>query len=178
MVKVTVPKLINNIMGELTLNSYLLIGLVIWTSFLSFFLFKAVKHYQNLGRGENIKNLSQVLEGIISKQNIHSNNIDKLARQVAKQVEIDRQHFSKQTILRFNPFEESGGDQSFVIVLLNDINNGIVISSLHSRSGTRVYAKEVLAGKAVSHKFSKEEKEAVEKTVQRAGEIKSTQKIN
>mgnify|MGYP001581619117 FL=1 len=50
-----------------------------------------------------------------------------------------------------------------MVALLDGANNGIVISSLHSREGTRVYAKSVVGAKAHTHPFSKEEKEVVEK---------------
>jgi hypothetical protein len=63
-------------------------------------------------------------------------------------------------IVRFNPFHDTGSDQSFAIALLNDRHSGVVISSLHARTGTRVFAKPVEAGKA-SHALSDEEAEAL-----------------
>jgi len=69
-------------------------------------------------------------------------------------------------VLRFNPFKEVGGNQSFVVALLNGRNTGFVLSSLHTREGTRIYAKPVITGAATpEHPFSKEEQE----TVARAG---------
>ncbi len=49
-------------------------------------------------------------------------------------------------VLRFNPFRDTGGDQSFVIALLDDAGTGVVITGLHSRTETRIYAKQVNAG--------------------------------
>ncbi|MCX6722418.1 MAG: DUF4446 family protein [Candidatus Staskawiczbacteria bacterium] len=66
----------------------------------------------------------------------------------------------KTGIVRFNPFNEMGGNQSFVIALLDDKNNGFVISSLFSKEGNRVYAKTVKAGKS-DHMLSSEEVEAL-----------------
>ncbi len=63
-------------------------------------------------------------------------------------------------VVRFNPFPDTGSDQSFAIALLNDRHNGVVISSLHARSGTRVFAKSVEAGRT-SHALSDEEAEAL-----------------
>lgn len=63
-------------------------------------------------------------------------------------------------IVRFNPFPDTGSDQSFSIALLSDRHNGVVISTLHARSGTRVFAKPVTAGRA-SHALSDEEAEAL-----------------
>lgn len=71
-------------------------------------------------------------------------------------------YFQKSAFVRYNPFEETGGDQSFIVAILDGNNSGFVISSLHSRNGTRIYAKQISMGKE-SHQLSKEEKEVVEK---------------
>ncbi len=64
------------------------------------------------------------------------------------------------SVLRYNPFKDLGGDQSFAIALLDGNGDGMIISSLHTRDGTRVYAKPVTNGIS-SHKLSKEEEVAI-----------------
>ena len=59
--------------------------------------------------------------------------------------------------LRFNPFEHTGGDQSFAVALLDRENHGIVLSSLYTREGVRIYAKEIQSGVS-RHALSDEEK--------------------
>jgi Protein of unknown function (DUF4446) len=51
-------------------------------------------------------------------------------------------------LVRFNPFEDTGGNQSFALALLDAEGNGWVLSSLHARTGTRVYAKAIRAGRS------------------------------
>jgi hypothetical protein len=63
-------------------------------------------------------------------------------------------------LVRFNPFEDTGSDQSFAIALLDDARDGIVISSLHGRANTRLFAKPVADG-ASSHTLSDEEAQAI-----------------
>lgn len=63
-------------------------------------------------------------------------------------------------LVRFNPFSDTGSDQSFAIALLNDRRSGIVITSLHARDGTRVFAKSIEDGRA-THALSEEEGEAL-----------------
>ncbi len=63
-------------------------------------------------------------------------------------------------LVRFNPFEDTGSDQSFAIALLDDRRDGIVISSLHGRSVTRVFAKPVENGGS-RHNLSDEETRAI-----------------
>ena len=68
-------------------------------------------------------------------------------------------------LVRFNPYEDTGGDQSFAVALLNGEGTGVVVTSLHNRSGTRVFAKEVIKGGAGRFQFSKEEVEVIEKAI-------------
>ena len=63
-------------------------------------------------------------------------------------------------LVRFNPFEDTGSDQSFAIALLDDQRDGIVISSLHGRANTRVFAKPVASGGS-PHNLSDEESQAI-----------------
>lgn len=72
---------------------------------------------------------------------------------------------SKLSLTRFNPFEELGGDQSFILCLLDNTNTGVIITSLHNRDYTRVYAKYVYQSKADNATLSSEEKEALLKTI-------------
>ncbi len=48
-------------------------------------------------------------------------------------------------LVRYNPFQDTGGDQSFALALLDRHGDGVVLSSLHNRTGTRFYAKPVQA---------------------------------
>ena len=63
-------------------------------------------------------------------------------------------------LVRFNPFSDTGSDQSFAIALLDDEGSGIVVSSLHGRDGTRIFAKPIRAGQA-THPLSAEEQQAL-----------------
>jgi len=67
-------------------------------------------------------------------------------------------------LVRFNPFADTGGDQSFAIALLDAEGNGLVLSSLHSRTDTRVFAKQVANGRS-SHALSTEEQDAIRKAL-------------
>lgn len=63
-------------------------------------------------------------------------------------------------VVRFNPFLDKGGDQSFVVAILDDHADGAVISALHGRNEVRVYAKPVLGGQS-TYTLTAEEKEAI-----------------
>jgi hypothetical protein len=65
-------------------------------------------------------------------------------------------------ILRFNPFNDIGGDQSFSIAFLDGKKTGVVISSLHTKEGTRMYAKPVVKGEAEKYPLTEEEKKVIQ----------------
>jgi hypothetical protein len=68
-------------------------------------------------------------------------------------------------IIRFNPFKDIGGDQSFALALLDGKNSGIVISSLHTREGTRIYSKPIAKGESEKYTLTEEEKQAIKTAV-------------
>jgi len=68
-------------------------------------------------------------------------------------------------IIRFNPFKDIGGDQSFALALLDGKDNGITISSLHTREGTRIYSKPITRGESEKYTLTEEEKAAIKAAV-------------
>ena len=155
-------------MWQLRATDYLLLALGVWLAILSFYLIRTIGHYRRLTKEVKGQTLDKILEEIIEKVNLQNENREKLSKQIQKLNEAQKGSFTKHVLIRFNPFEDTGGDQSFVLALLDGANNGVVISSLHSRGGTRVYAKGVVGAKPTTHPFSKEEKEVVEKAARQA----------
>ena len=64
--------------------------------------------------------------------------------------------------VRFNPFSDQGSNQSFAIGLLDENEDGVVISSLYSRDRMSVFAKPIKNGVS-EHELTKEEKEVLKK---------------
>ena len=87
--------------------------------------------------------------------------IEKYLQTVEKRLSHSVQHVGA---VRFNPFQEVGGDQSFALALLDGHKNGLVISSLYGRESSRVYAKSLEAGKS-RHQLSEEEVSAIEEAL-------------
>lgn len=99
----------------------------------------------------------------ISKNKEFSNNtkeIKVLQSEILNMKDLARLNIQKVGLTKFNPFNESGGDHSFSLALLDGNKNGIIITSLHTRERTRVYLKEVLSGKTKID-LSKEEQKAL-----------------
>ena len=64
-------------------------------------------------------------------------------------------------MVRYNPFRDTGGDQSFSVAWLNEQQDGLVLSSLYSRQETRLYAKPVQGG-ASTYTLTEEEQRALQ----------------
>ena len=72
---------------------------------------------------------------------------------------------TKINLVRYNPFGDLGGDQSFILCLLDNNNSGAIITSLHNRENTRVYAKAIINGQSDNSALSAEETKALIKTI-------------
>lgn len=90
--------------------------------------------------------------------------LDELAEFSARLHKSATASIQKIGLIRFNPFDDTGGDQSFCLAALDAKNNGFILSSIHARSGTRIYTKEIISGKS-EHHLSDEENSALKKAV-------------
>lgn len=86
-------------------------------------------------------------------------------KSISKENQLPQSNNLKINVTRFNPFNDLGGDQSFILTILDQSNTGVVITSLHNRDITRIYAKAVKDGEGDNITLSKEEKSAIVKTI-------------
>jgi hypothetical protein len=142
----------------------LLVGLLIvsvWLGFLTFYLRRLMTNYNTLTDGVNRKNLDTVLSNIIKRIQEQKKDLADLSARCDTIEKNQLFAIQKIGLLRFNPFKDTGGDQSFILSLVDAKNTGVVITALYSRSGTRWYAKKIAHGKGVEHELSEEEKKAL-----------------
>lgn len=147
-------------MPEILLVSIVLIEGV-WLFVVSLMLYRLTKHYRRLVGIDNAP-LDKILDTLI--KNFEGLEL-KLKEQAHRQIELEKQsdfHLSKVGVLRFNPFADTGGSQSFVLAFLDKSNNGLIISSHYGRENTRWYAKKVKGGRGVDFELSQEEQKAIE----------------
>lgn len=117
--------------------------------------------WQKLSKQTKQESLTEILEKLLEHFRISQKSQIEIKR-VLKQQGLEAQaHFQKVGIVRFNPFADSGGDQSFALALMDGHDRGFVISSLHSRQETRIYLKPVINGKGKEFSLSKEEERAI-----------------
>ena len=121
---------------------------------------RATRAYRDLVRGADGGTLQGVLDGHIDRVEAMAarlEEINDLQTYLERRTRGALQHIG---LVRFNPFRDTGGDQSFAIAVLDDRRDGIVLSSLHGRAYTRIFAKPVENG-ASRHNLSDEETQAI-----------------
>jgi hypothetical protein len=121
---------------------------------------RAIRAYRDLVRGQDGGTLHDRLVGS-AEQAVRAT--DRMNEMEAMHAVIDqrtRRSLQHIGLVRFNPFDDTGSDQSFAIALLDDQRDGIVLSSLHGRTNTRLFAKPVADG-ASPHNLSDEETQAI-----------------
>lgn len=139
----------------------LAILLLLWNISLQIGLSRLRKNNSAIFAGNKAKNL----EDVILQQTKNLKTLDKDIQElynISNQINnLAFRGIHKTAMLRFNPFKEVGGDQSFAIAMLNGKNNGLVLSSLYTREGTRIYAKSITAGKSEKYPLTEEEEKAI-----------------
>ena len=134
---------------------------------LGFLIFKLQTHYNSLTKGASQKDLLSSLNLFIAKSENNQRGLEELKKSLENEIKENKHHLQKVGFKRFNPFTDTGGNQSFTLALLDEIGDGVVISSLHSRENTRVYAKNVIKGDPDDQVLSKDEQQLIKETLKK-----------
>jgi hypothetical protein len=141
---------------SLIANAALLLA-AIWQGIRLRRLGRVRKEFFSAGLNKDIEQILVDQNRAITKNSLELTQLDDSLTRLYKD---NRSNLQKIGFLRFNPFDDAGGNMSFVLALLDGQDDGVVISSLHGRDGTRVYAKSVKAGGSES-KLTEEEEQAI-----------------
>ena len=148
---------------------FLVSGIIILVSvavnvFLFIYFRKTTKQIDKLLEKGKIKDFKDIFLSQKEKNNDLEIKIKEAFSKIENLNNVLGKTIQKTGIVRFNPFNGVGGNQSFAIALLDEKNNGFIISSLFAQEGNRVYAKAIKDGKS-EHSLSDEEKEAITKAI-------------
>lgn len=131
-----------------------------WLLFLTVLVFLTRRHYFRLiGPGKK-ERLDEILESLIQGYGQSQAETKELREQIHGILQESQHYLKKINVVRFNPFER-GGEQSFVIALLDKEKNGVIINFMHTPEGLRAFTKKVKNGKGEEHHLSEEEQKAV-----------------
>ena len=143
--------------------------LLLISSLITYLLFRRMKRFessyitlQTFMSGDQLEPLlEECIQKVAGQEQELKANIVRL-NQIEQKI---RAGVDRAELLRFRAFENVGSDLSFALALLNQEGSGVVLSAIHSREESRVYAKSVNKGKS-SYLLSDEENEVIAKAMQ------------
>lgn len=157
------PAVINISLGALILGEVALLVIIIFLVIKNHHLNQKLSVFFS---GKEARDLEKVLTEQLGEVRELDREIHELFEISNRLRELGMKSVHKTSVLRFNPFKEVGSNQSFCVALLDGKNSGLVISSLHTREGTRVYAKPVIAGQPGNFPLTEEEKSTIAQAIQ------------
>ena len=127
-------------------NSLLLAVLFFLAALALFFVVRIEMRLRKLFSGSKGAPLESLMRDIVS----HVEHLDSESRNHAVQLAALSEKIKRQgrgvKIMRFNPFKDVGGTQSFAVGIVNEEGDGVVFSSLYSRERMSVFAKPIHEG--------------------------------
>jgi hypothetical protein len=142
----------------------IILGMFIWLMIITMQLRSYTQRRKVLFRDMNVDQIEVVLAEIIERLNSLDSSEQEM-REFQKQAKYFlRRSLVSPHILRYNAYENISGQQSFSLVLIDRRKQGLVLTSLVTREGTRLYIKPVLDGKCDSP-LSEEELQSLSETI-------------
>lgn len=128
---------------------------------------KLKKRLDKFVLGKDGKSLEKDIIGLYEDNKFLKLNMDKNKKDIRKLYKNMESAFQKVGIVKYDAFQQMGGQLSFSLALLDENNNGFILNSVHSTEGCYTYTKEVKNGDcAIS--LGKEEEKAL---AQAMGEV-------
>jgi len=137
-----------------------------WNILLEIRLKKESKRTTSFFKDRKAEDLEEVISQILRNQRTSEKEIQMILEKIKKLEDVALHSIQKVGIIRFNPFERGGGNQSFSLAILDQKDDGVVISSYHSKESTRLYAKPIRQGES-KYPLTKEEEKAIKKAISR-----------
>ena len=141
--------------------------LTLWLGILSFLVWQERGFLKSLFPKSKERDIRAKFEEVLQTIDSFGKKLQRTELDLSDLRQEGLSHISRFWLTRYNPYEDSGGDQSFTVALLDENGSGIVLTSLHARSGTRVFAKPIEGGKSSKYKLSREEEEVIKKALER-----------
>jgi hypothetical protein len=140
------------------------VGFFIWLVVLTWIVLTVRRHYFNLISRTRKEHIDEILDALLATDKKVEMDVKRLKEELREEINRSKFHLQKIGLVRFNPFERIGGEQSFVLALLDQEDNGLTVNFIYTRDGLRVYTKRVKSGKGEEYDLSEEEKKAIEKS--------------
>jgi hypothetical protein len=127
-------------------------------------LSRVVRKIDNLTAGMEGKNIEEIIALYGSRAKKSNEVIEEFERKIKKMERENAMSIKKVYSKRYKAFDDIGSDLSFSVTLLNDDNDGVLITSIYGRDESRVYLKPIRDGIS-SYRLSPEESEVLNRTI-------------
>ena len=121
--------------------------------------------YDKFMQGTRAKSLEKKIMELFEEQGIQKSLLENHSRQLKDLYRRHQTTFQKMGFVKYDAFKEMGGKLSFVLVLLDENNNGFLLNSVHSSDGCYSYTKRIKNGQS-DLELSPEEAVALKKAVE------------
>ncbi len=116
-------------------------------------------------QGKDLADLEQVVTDGFRDIAVLKRNMNTVANALNQISDMYALSIQKMGIVKYNAFDEMGGNLSFALALLNKDNSGLVLNSVHSSDGCYTYVKEIVRGESYVM-LGNEERAAIKQAVE------------
>ncbi|SDS81679.1 Protein of unknown function [Paenibacillaceae bacterium GAS479] len=143
-----------------------LLLLVIWIAALGRRLTKLRRQYVQVMGQTGVTSLEDVIVDLRLSLDEQGARLEHYDRQFAEFGQLLRETKGRVGVLRYNAFSNQGSDMSFSVAIINEEKTGVVLTGLHGRDETYMYAKPLQMGNS-SYPLTAEEEQAITLASQR-----------
>lgn len=136
----------------------------IWLALLTYLVLRQKNFFQELFPKDNSRDIRNKFKEVLEAISLFEKENRLLDNRITGFKKESLGNLQNLAVLKYNPYNDTGGEQSFSLALLDGRLNGVVLTSLHSRSGTRTYLKSVKSGKS-ELELSKEEAQVLKEAI-------------
>lgn len=122
---------------------------------------KLKRKYEKFMRGKDAKSLEKEIIGLYEDNRFLKLTVSKNEEDIKQLFRKFRSAFQKSGLVKYDAFNQMGGQLSFSLALLDEKDNGFIINSVHSTEGCYSYTKEIKNGQC-SISLGEEEKQALD----------------
>jgi hypothetical protein len=134
--------------------------LVAWQGSTNVRLNRTLRQFRQLSSGIEGQPLDELLQKILDRSETDSKTLARLEADLRALGTEVQTHVQNVGLVRYNAFNDTGGDQSYALALLDDHGDGAIVNGLFHRTECRVYVKPVQEWKS-TYSMSDEEAEAI-----------------
>lgn len=107
---------------------------------------KLKKRYDKFMKGKDAKSLEQDIIALFEDNKFIKEESEKNRKDIREIYRRMEYCYQKIGLIKYDAFNQMGGNLSFCLCLLNDKNSGFILNSVHSSDGCYSYTKEIKKG--------------------------------